>query len=400
MINNQTIPYDKAYEIVEEIVSKFRLKPGLLDDLISEGLLSKNMIYEDGEYIEAIYFAYERFEDHLKVKFLFDTYLNRDNPKESFSQEPLKKYLKRDNVYLYMGIIDAMSIQLPELCNVELIDMGTQHEFLIDGFFHSFQWRKSESITPPVQKRLLKNIRGNFQEDIFKVLFLNSSNEKHPLNSLFLHKYLSLFSMKDRDVFFITLLNSIYLNDEVNPIKRLIDWAWSDEDKSYVSDESLLLTSITLSWFLTTSNRQLRDYSTKALISILQGRIIVLLELLKKFENIDEPYIYERLFAVAYGVVVRIEDKKGLKELGEYIYETIFNVDEVYPHILLRDYAKNTIDYMNYLGIELDIDFEKVKPPYKSFFPKIEDLPTNKEIEKYEDRDKDYNQSYIREVAK
>jgi len=360
MINKQTIAYDEAFrllnkKLMEEIGLVF---PEILDDLITEGLLSKDINYKG---IEGVYFAYERFEDHLKVRFLFDTYLDKNNPKESFGQEPLKSYLNKKNIYLYMGIIEAMSIQLPELCNVELIDMGTQHEFLIDGFFHSFEWRKSESITPPVQKRLLKNITSNFQEDIFKVLFSATSNPNHPLNSLFLHKYLSEFTMKDRDVFFITLLNSIYLNEEVNPIKRLIDWAWSDEDKSYISDDSLLLTSITLSWFLTTSNRQLRDYSTKALISILQGRVFVLLELLKKFENIDEPYIYERLFAVAYGVVVRIEDVNGLKELGEYIYETIFNVDEVYTHILLRDYAKNTIDYMSYIGVELDIDFDKVK---------------------------------------
>ncbi len=38
----------------------------------------------------------------------------------------------------------------------------------------------------------------------------------------------------------------------------------------------------------------------------------------------------------------------ALKEFGKYIYKTIFNVDEVYPHILLRDYAKNTIEYMYY----------------------------------------------------
>jgi len=395
MIHKQTIAYDEAYGLVEDVVSRFRLESGLLDDLITEGLLSKNIFYDNREPIEGIYFAYERFEDHLKVKFLFDTYLDKENPKKSFIQEPLKSYIEDRNIYLYNGIIEAMSIQLPEICNVELIDMVNQNELLIESFFYSFQWRKVESITSDVQKRLLKDIRGDFQKDIFKVLFSNSSNPKHPLNALFLHEYLSPFSMRDRDVFLIGILNSIYLNEEINPIKRLIDWAWSDEEKNYLSDESLLLTSITLSWFLTTSNRQLRDYSTKALISILQGRVSVLLELLKKIENIDEPYIYERLFAVAYGVVVRIENKEWLKELGEYIYETIFNRKKVYTHILLRDYAKNTIDYIDYLGVKLNIDLEKIKPPYKSYFPKIEELPTNEDMEKYEDKDKGYFQSGI-----
>jgi len=394
MIDKQTIAYDEAYGLVEDVVSRFRLESGLLDDLITEGLLSKNIFYENREPIEGIYFAYERFEDHLKVKFLFDNYLDKDNPQKSFEQEPLKKYF--EDRYMYKGMIDAMSIQLPEICNVELIDMVEQDRPLIDAFFDSFQWRKIESIGLPVQKRLLQKIQSDFQEDIFRVLLSNSSNPNHPLNALFLHKYLSPFSMRDRDVFFITLLNDIYLKEDgVDPIKRLIDWAWSEEDKSYISDDSLLLTSITLSWFLTTSNRQLRDYSTKALISILQGRVSVLLELLQKFENINEPYIYERLFAVAYGVVVRIEDNEGLKELGEYIYETIFNHDEVYTHILLRDYAKNTIDYIDYLGVKLDIDLEKIKPPYKSYFPQIKELPTDEEIEQYKTKDGKYFQNSI-----
>lgn len=396
MVNNQTIAYDEAYGIVEEVVSKFRLETGLLDDLISEGLLAKNIFYSNREHSEGVYFAYERFEDHLKVKFLFDTYLDKDNPKESFSKEPLYNYFEKREVYFYVGIIEAMSIQLPEICNVELIDMVNQNEILVDSFLKSLLWRKAESITSNVVERLIKNIKNErFQEDIFKTLFSVTSNPKHPLNANLLYEYLSKLSMRDRDVFFIALLNSIYLNEEVNPIKRLIDWAWSEEDKSYISDESLLLTSITLSWFLTTSNRQLRDYSTKALISLLQGRVFVLLELLQRFENIDEPYIYERLFAVAFGVVVRVENKQGLKELGEYIYETIFNHDEVYTHILLRDYAKSTIDYINYLGVELNINLKKIRPPYKSYFPKIKELPTNEDLKKYEDKDDDYHQSSI-----
>ncbi len=41
MIDKQTIAYDEAYELVEDVVSRFRLETGLLDDLITEGLLSK-----------------------------------------------------------------------------------------------------------------------------------------------------------------------------------------------------------------------------------------------------------------------------------------------------------------------------------------------------------------------
>jgi len=397
-LENQIVLYSTAYERVEEISFKYGLNSGLLDDLISEGLLSQNSQYgyETKEHIETVYFVYERFEDHLKVKYLFENFLDIKNPKESFGGELLASYFNDGNIYYNRGIIDAMSIQLPELCNTELIDMVSQNRILVESFFESLLWRKVDSISENTVTRIMKNIdKNDFQRKTLDILFLAASNPKHPLNVNLLHKYLKSFSMKDRDVWFIPLLNDIYLDYGTNPIKRLIDWAWSDENKSYVSDESLLLTSMALSWFLTTSNRQLRDYSTKALISILQGRIFVLLELLKKFEGIDEFYIQERLFAVMFGVVVRVESNEGLKELGEYIYQSIFDTEEVVPHILLRDYAKSTIDYIAYLDINLNIDLKKIKPPYKSYIPSVDELPTNKDLEKYEDRDDGHHQSRI-----
>ncbi|MDD2697209.1 MAG: hypothetical protein PHF17_00260 [Arcobacteraceae bacterium] len=396
MINNQIIAYDTAFEIVESISLKYRIASGLLEDLISEGLLTKNIFYENNELFEKIYFAYERFEDNLKVKYLFDNYLDKENPKESFEKKSLSTYFEGNNIFFNRGVIDAMCIQLPERASFELIDVVEQNEEIIDSFLNSLVWRKVDSITPNVIDRIMKNIDNeHFQEDIYKILFSTASNPQHPLNANLLFDYLSKFTMKDRDVFLIPLLNSIYMNYETNPIKRLIDWAWSDEDKSYISTDSILLTSIALSWLLISSNRQLRDYATKALISLLQNRVTVVLSLLKKFENITEPYIYERLFAVSLGVVIRLENYDHLKELGEYIYNTIFNKDEVYPHILLRDYAKNTIDYISYIGVTLDLDFNKIMPPYNSEFPQISELPKKEDIDKYQDRGKDYHQSRI-----
>lgn len=399
ILENQTITYeDSLSTIIKEVTSKWGIAPEFLDDLIVEGLFIKNIFYKHDtkEHEEGIYFAYERFEDHLKVNYFFDNFFDKENPKKSFKKKPLATYFERKNIFFNRGVIDAMSIQLPERASFELIDVVEQNEEIIDSFLNSLVWRKVDSITPNVVDRIVKNINNeHFQEDIYKILFSTASNPQHPLNANLLFDYLSKFTMKDRDVFLIPLLNSIYINYETNPIKRLIDWAWSDEDKSYISDDSIFLTSITLSWLLTSSNRQLRDHATKALISLLQNRVTVVLSLLKKFENINEPYIYERLLAVSLGVVIRLENYTYLKELGEYIYNTIFNKDEVYPHILLRDYAKNTIDYISYLGVTLDINFDKTISPYNSEFPKIEDLPNKEDIDKYQDRDNNYNQNRI-----
>lgn len=172
-----------------------------------------------------------------------------------------------------------------------------------------------------------------------------------------------------------------YKYDNESSVKRLIDWAWNETDKSHISDESVLLSSITLSWFHTSTNRELRDCSTKAMICLLQDRVHVLIELLQKFETVNDPYVYDRLFAVAYGCAVRTNKKEELAALSDYIYVTIFkDKDEVYPHVLLRDYARGVIEFTRFSGTELPFDIEDVRPPYKSSFP--HKIMTNKEIDK------------------
>lgn len=145
--------------------------------------------------------------------------------------------------------------------------------------------------------------------------------------------------------------------------------------------------------FLISSNRNLRDKSTKALVNLLTGKMDIVIDLLKTFEDVDDPYIIERLYAVAFGCVVSEQSEEMIEELAVYVYNKIFDVDYVYPNILLRDYAKNIVDYAKYKidsSVLKDMD---VEPPYKSIFPKV---PTDEEIEgyKYDHKASDFKDYY------
>ncbi len=184
--------------------------------------------------------------------------------------------------------------------------------------------------------------------------------------------------MADRDAWWMLNLNEIYYNG--TSVKRLIDWAWTTDDKSYLSNEAVKLYSIALTWFLVSSNREIRDSATKALICLLENRITVLLDLIKQFEGVNDPYVYERLYAVAYGCAIRTKQKELLINLSSYIYNTIFNTqDEIYPNILLRDYARGVIEYTSYCGIVLPFEISQIRPPYKSIWPTR--FPSNDEID-------------------
>lgn len=88
---------------------------------------------------------------------------------------------------------------------------------------------------------------------------------------------------------------------------------------------------------------------------------------------------------IAYGCTLLNTNKINLDKLA-YIYNAIFNIKgEIYPNILLRDYAKNSIEYILNLENILEINREIIKPPYNNgVFPVI---PNDDEIEKLKEDD-------------
>lgn len=388
------VPYEKAIEIVEEVVSKFITKRGTyLDELISEGIFSKNLFWKKNEeYEEGIYLAYERFEDHLLCKHLLERY--PDIESEFKEGGNLFKYIEKDyHLHQYKGLIDAFSIQIPETHNKEFYEIVPHlkdNYDIIESFVGSLLWRKYETIRESSQDYVngyVLKYRGTY-ELFWEILLSVASIPEHYYNANSLHSYLMQFSMADRDAEWTQNLKYKYSADSA--VRRLIDWAWNEDDKAHISDESIKLSGIAMAWFLTSTNRQLRDCATKALVSLLQNRINVLIEVLRIFEGVNDPYVYERLFAVAYGCALRTDQHQQLVQLSEYIYETIFNVaDEVYPHILLRDYARGVIEYTNYSGKILDIDLAKIRPPYRSSFNTS--LPSDEETDsQYDPKEEGY----------
>ena len=107
-------------------------------------------------------------------------------------------------------------------------------------------------------------------------------------------------------------------------------------------------------------NKKMPYPFNEKLICLLKERTDVLLDILRLFENVNDPYIFERLYAVAYGCAVRIKENQQLTDLGNYVYETIFkDKEEIYPHILLRDYARGVIEYASYMGCSFSFPLQE-----------------------------------------
>ena len=364
----------------------------LFRNMISEGLLAEDRFrIGDDEWCEGIHFSYERFTDNLIAKHLLDKYLNPENPLQCFlSDQVLGSFIKDERAcWRNRGIVEAFSIQLPERIKKELVEIAPaclDFRPVQESFIQSLIWREPLAFTESTLRYINEHIirYQDTHDQFLNTLLTVASNPEHPYNAEFLHGHLTKFELAERDAWWSIFLHEQYQYEEHGPVCRLVDWAWSREDRSHIGDESIRLCGIALGWFLTTSNRFLRDRATKALVNLFTGRIKVLQNLIRQFLGVDDPYVLERLFAVAYGCAMRSTDTDAIGELAEDVYKWIFEEGAPPPHILLRDYARGVIELALYRGMRLDIEVEKIRPPYKSDWPSF-DIPKEEELKKYDE---------------
>ncbi|MEM9389559.1 MAG: ATP-binding protein [Bacteroidota bacterium] len=397
--NSDHVTYEKGDEIVN---SYFRGKCGSSDTqylkrLISENVLNENLYWKKkGQYYDGIHFAYQRFQDHLMVAALLDKHLDEESPITSFASGVLREIIENQrHQYFDQNLIEALSIQVPERTGMELHEVApyaAQSYSVAHAFIDGLIWRRSDTIGENSRK-YVNEVLGRNDNLFYRFLDTSLSLAIRPdffFNADMLHEVLFKRELAERDAFWTTWLQNKY-GEEVgsNSVKRLIDWAWDESNKKGLTEESARLAAILLSWFLTSSNRHLRDGASNGLVCLLQDRIPTLIKVLKQFEGVNDPYVFERLYGVAYGCALRSNDKEGLLALSQYVYSYIFDVKgEVYRNILLRDYARGIIEYALHLKLDLSADEEMFRPPYTSNLP--DRLPTTGEIdEKYDPKGDD-----------
>ncbi|UCB57639.1 MAG: ATP-binding protein [Candidatus Omnitrophota bacterium] len=379
----------KAYPAIDHNRFLNELERNLLLEKISRYSIEKQA-YDGFDFR----FPFQKFSDHLIGRYFFKKYevefgkhnKNLTTAKRFFSKRrKLGKFLSKS---WNRGIVEALSIQCPEhLRGSELVEAAPYlrgSNVAQEAFIESLIRRKIDAFSVD-QKNTIDYINTEIirtesgHHNLLNAFLAVAQIPNHPFNADFLHKHLSKFSMARRDSWWSTFLH--YQHGEKGAIDRLIEWGWSEQDKTHINDDAIRLCSVALGWFLTTPNRFLRDKATKALVALLTNRLHVVLALLKQFKEVNDPYVIERLYAIAYGCAIRTrKDKYGLKMLSKWVYENIFRQGKPPEHILLRDYARGIIEVALHERLELQVNRKKIKPPFNSNWPK--QIPSEKLLKK------------------
>ena len=371
---------EKAAEIVNALLPGRDYERSLYRGLVVEGVLVEEPTRCDGVTAEGIVFVgYERFADHLAAKTLLDRYLDARDPASAFAQDGPLAFICDKHKYVSPGLLEALCIQLPERTEKELISIAptsAERWGVRDAFRQSLVWRAYAGFSDATRDVLNKLCRNEYDlHDTLDVLLTVSTLPGHPLNAQFLDRCMRKYGMADRDAWW-----SVYLHHAWGAhgaVDRLVDWTSSLDVNEMIDDEPIDLCAITLTWMLTTSNRFLRDRTTKALVNLLTGRLEAAVRLVEKFADVDDLYVLERVYAVAYGVAMRSHCPVAVGTLAMCIYSHVFATGSATPHILLRDYARGVVERALYLGSAIDVVPEYFRPPYRSTWPSI---PTDEDI--------------------
>lgn len=371
----------------------------LYRNLTHEGLLMEDLhwiSYGDAsnpDHIQITRFAYERFANHMVVSHWLKDVSDLEGLSRIYQAIPALRQLVSEEPFArrHAGWLYALSIQVPEKAGCEFVEAFPDikpWQIARTAFLSSLISRVPASTTA-VTKEFLSDLwrDSRFTDSTYDVMLMVTAEPGHALNSTSLHRHLSGFSMADRDEVW-----SIYLHDNYGdggPIDRLIEWAW-DGDTTQAEDDVVELCATAITWFLSSSNRILRDRATKALVSLLRSRLGVLLNVIERFKDVDDLYIRERLYAVAHGVAMLSDDNEGLSHLASKVYQWVFEHGEPPPHILLRDYARGVIEVAQYRSlIPSQVNMANIVSPHRSTWPL--QIAAKEELEKYSEHPKKEN---------
>lgn len=355
----------------------------ILRELINENILTANVLYNPNtnKYDkEIIYFSYERLGDYLIAKTLLEYDLDIIEDENKISDKcRIYQFLKDENsIIKNQNIIEAFSIIIPEKTNFELYELLDNDEIyeIGEAYLNSLIWRNKNTINIKsiyYLENYIFKIKG-LHNKFIEILIQLSLKDKHFFNANYLDSFLRNLELNQRDYYWTIIIN----DSEI--VGLFVDWVIENRNIENYSSDAKKLILIVLTWFLTSTNRNLRDKSTKALVKICQNNLNLLEKLIIDFKDVNDLYILERLCATGYGAILRNQEENQVKRFATFIFNDIFKDKNPPEHHLLRDYARGIIEYADSKKL-LNFDISDSRPPYKSRMPKY--IPSENEVKKF-----------------
>lgn len=388
---SEALPIGQASAVCAVVHLHTENSKSLLNGLIVEGLLLREIVDRGGTTTDSIRFTYQRLSDHVRAEVILDR-----NPTNTELAAAVRNISKMPRPWAMSGVIAALVLLVPERRGKELAtvlrfgnkvvgnrwareDPGSWLRGVAqEAFFETLMWRDPCKFTTATHQLLRQYLEAGVVEDHewLRIISGLACVPNHPLNAEWLHPILCGMSLPERDEAWSQQLLWVY-SDDGNPVSRTVDWAWANPD---APEDVARLASVYLAWLFTSPNRRLRDTATKALVSVTTHHPDALTDLVRRFAGVNDPYVIDRVVTAAYGHVLRrrhhIDDDADLDALiglAQAVYDVVFGAGDPAAHLMLRHRARMCVEIVDGLcragGRELDRDLDRATPPYGTPWP-------------------------------
>lgn len=170
------------------------------------------------------------------------------------------------------------------------------------------------------------------------------------------HAKLKNMTMSKRDLAWTTKVNGLfdgaYYQDLLEPLQLTLQH----------EIETLLTVEI---WMLSTSFPYLRAYIMRKMKDLLSEYSNKTNEMIDKFHDVDDPYILSGLYAVIYGVIVRVNNADFSKSIAGQILSYHYGEAGKAPQdLMVRHWTLKILELANHQDSTIDA-WNKAQPPYK-----------------------------------
>jgi hypothetical protein len=319
---------------------------------------------------DVVRIAFQRFQDHLFVQESISGIT--DATKLFTAGGALQWLVSSTERYRWIGLFEALSIQIPERFGVELVDAlpgGIDRWWfewgIQDGFRQSVRWRatKSQAGHPTFTDRSLALLNLIDKSRSVALLLEVAAVQEHPWNANLLHRNLWDWGLNRRDLKWSRVI-AFATSDYEHPVHRLLKWA-SGGNLDHADSEMIQLVAITLTWLCSSTSRYIRDTATRGLCRLLRKMPEMYHDLLTMMVDVDDLYVLERLLAASYGAACQLGEDPVVEKMATTTFSLVFK-DRMPPkHILVRDYALGILEMAEGRGrLPAMVDIAKSRPPF------------------------------------
>jgi len=380
--STREIEVNQYYELIDG-PGNYDAENSRAEILINEGLIITRDYRSDQEFISI---TYELASGYLIAKYLIESLKDEDFiPGGVFHQ----KIGTEDNRHpLYENIIEELALIFPKDKGKMLHDI---YDSTDDNYIHTVSVQTLWKLQPEyINEKDLALVRDYFQDSqenrtqIIGLCMDTITSTRHPLNIHFLSRELLKLEVWERDLSWTE-----YVRESSHTLLSYIE-NFEEQSKtgaldSEISTAKMHLAAEYIQWFLVSTHRQLRDYSTRALYYYGRRYPENFTKMALSSLACNDPYLWERTLAALYGICMAEHhdndfQQKSLPKIAKELYAALFreNAPHHTTHILARDYARGCIRIALIHNPKLltEDQIKRVTPPYplvQATLPMIEE---------------------------